>query len=107
MPTKSEAPEGVEEEVVLFVAGTRFPRCPQVAGALSGDATLRAWAERLRDRRRTKLVDSFEGESSKRLQAIAERHTPELARSWKFRMNMRMDDFLSVMEKFGSDHGRT
>lgn len=74
-----------------------------VAGTLSGDATLCAWAERLRDRRRTKLVDFFAVASSKRLQALAERNTPDLARSWNFRLNMKMDDFRSVMEKFGSD----
>lgn len=73
-----------------------------VAAALTGDRTLNRWAERLRDGRRTKVVDYFEGSSSKRLQALAERNTPKLARDWKFRLNMTMDDFASVMQKFGA-----
>jgi hypothetical protein len=74
-----------------------------VAGTLTDDATLCGWAERLRDKRRTKVVDFFSGVSGKRLQALAERNTPELAGRWNFRLNMPMDDFHSLMVKFGSD----
>jgi hypothetical protein len=74
-----------------------------VAAALTDDATLCAWAERLHDKRRSKVVDFFSDASSKRLQALAERNTPDLARHWNYRLNMSMDDFRSVMVKFGSD----
>jgi hypothetical protein len=74
-----------------------------VAAALSGDKTLRAHAERLRDKRRTKPVDFFAGTSSKRLRELAERKTPALARAWNFRLNMSMDDFRSVLDKFPLD----
>lgn len=71
-----------------------------VACTLSGDQTLGAWAERLKDKRRSKLHDFFEEASSPRLQALAERNTPELARAWNYRLNMTLDDFRSVLEKF-------
>lgn len=74
-----------------------------VASVLSGDRTLRAWAERLKDARRTRLDDFFTGSSSKRLRRLAERNTPALARAWNFRLNMTMSDFRSVMEKFALD----
>lgn len=77
-----------------------------VAGELSGDATVSAWAERLRDKRRTKRADYFAEASSKRLQALAERNTPALARAWNFRLNMSLDDFRSVMDKFPERVGR-
>jgi hypothetical protein len=79
-----------------------------LAAALSGDKTLRAWAGRLRDKRRTRPVDFFPEASSKRLQALAERNSPPLARAWSFRLNMSMDDFRSVMDKFPlDDHVRS
>jgi hypothetical protein len=71
-----------------------------LAGTLSGDRMLSSWSERLRDKRRTKPVDFFPDSGSKRLRALAERNTPELARAWGFRLNMSMDDFRGVMEKF-------
>ncbi len=76
-----------------------------VAVALSGDKTLRTWSEQLRDKRRTKPVDFFEGPtpSSKRLRELAERNTPELARAWNYRLNMTLDDFRSVVEKLPLD----
>lgn len=74
-----------------------------LAGVLSGDEMLRAWSERLKDKRRTKLLDFFEGSSSPRLRALAERNTPDLARAWNYRLNMTLDDFRDVMEKFPHD----
>jgi hypothetical protein len=74
-----------------------------LAASLSGDKTMRTWSKRLKDKRRTKPVDFFPEASSKRLRALAERNTPALARAWSFRLNMSMDDFRSVMEKFPLD----
>jgi DNA-binding transcriptional ArsR family regulator len=71
-----------------------------VAGELGGSRTLQAWADQLKDKRRTTVVDFFGHASSKRLQALAERNTPALARAWNFRLNLTMDDFRSVTEKF-------
>ena len=47
-----------------------------VAAALAGDERLNAWAERLRDKRRTKMVDFFVDATSPRLRALADRNTP-------------------------------
>jgi hypothetical protein len=74
-----------------------------LAGALARDPTLRAWAGRLRDKRRTKPVDFFAAATSTRLRELAERNSPQLARAWNFRLNMKLDDFRSVMEKFPVD----
>jgi hypothetical protein len=71
-----------------------------IAAALSGDVVLADWAERLRDKRRTKVVDFFAGKSSARLRQLADRNTPDLARSWNYRLNLRLEDFRSVLEKF-------
>ncbi|MGD8861166.1 MAG: hypothetical protein PVI30_14255 [Myxococcales bacterium] len=74
-----------------------------VAAELSGDEQLQAWSSRLQDRRRKKVQNFFSGVQSPRLRALAERNTPQLAKRWHYRMNMAMDDFRSVMEKF-SEH---
>ena len=74
-----------------------------VASAVSNDKQLRGWSEQLRDRRRSKPSDFFEGSSSKRLRELAERNTPALARAWNYRLNMTLADFRSVADKFPFD----
>ena len=49
------------------------------------------------------MVDFFADATSPRLRALAERNTPDLARDWNYRLNMSMDDFRTVLEKFPLD----
>lgn len=74
-----------------------------VAAKVTGDRQLAKWSQRLRDKRRTKLVDFFPRSSKGRLRELAERNTPPLARRWSFRLNMDLADFEAVFRKFSLD----
>lgn len=68
----------------------------ELAGELGGDRRLGGLAEGLRDRRVTALRDFF-------LVAGSKRSTPRdfaLATKWGFRMNLDLDAFRTLFEKF-------
>jgi hypothetical protein len=68
---------------------------------LSGDDRLRQWARPMRDHRRTLTRDFFFAASSSKLQrGLAEERTPDVARRWGFRMNMDVESFRSLFERF-------
>lgn len=67
---------------------------------LSGDPRFAAWAESLRDRRRTRVRYLFRRDERSALsREIAERHTPDCARRWNLRGNMTLDGYASMFGK--------
>lgn len=70
-----------------------------VAGQLGGKRELRQAAVRFRDRRLSRNRPFFAGET-RRSRVLAEKRSPDLARRWGWRMNMGLDSFASVFEKF-------
>lgn len=77
-----------------------------LTGQLTGDRELKRWAATFRDRRVHDVRDFFEAPSSPGSRELAERRTPELARRWRFRMNMGLDSFMGPLEKFGHARSR-
>jgi len=74
-----------------------------LAHVLSNDARFAAWARPLHDRRCTAQQPFFHTASRSSLQRRAEREsTPAVARRWGLLMNMDMDAFRTVFEKFVS-----
>ena len=71
----------------------------EVAGQLGHRPALVQEAARFFDRRRTRARPFFLGES-KYSRALAEKRTPTVARRWGWRMNMGLDSFASVFDKF-------
>lgn len=72
-----------------------------LTGLLLRDPALPAFAARFRDSRVRKAQDFFALPRGKRMHALAEANTPELARRWHFRMNTRLQSFRDHFEKFG------
>jgi hypothetical protein len=70
-----------------------------VAGQLGGNRELSQESVRFRDRRLSRNRAFFVGET-RRSRALAEKRSPALARRWGWRMNMGLDSFASVFEKF-------
>ncbi len=87
---RAVAKHGHKHETGLFLA---------LAAELSDDQTLAAWAEELRDKRRVKTQDFFASATSPRLQRLAERNTPAVARAWHFRLNMPLEAFRTTLER--------
>jgi hypothetical protein len=68
---------------------------------LSGDARWADWSRPLRDRRRKVANDFFHGTTaSRRQRRLAEERSPDVARRWGFRMNMDIESFRSLFERF-------
>jgi hypothetical protein len=57
----------------------------------------------LLDRRRRKPRAFFTGPRTSRRLAAAERNTPAVARRWHFRMNMGLDAFQTLFDKWVTD----
>lgn len=74
----------------------------ELTGNLAGDQDLVDLARRLRDRRVRKERDFFPGDDDPCARELAEARTPDVARQWKFRMNMTLETFASTFRKFAS-----
>jgi hypothetical protein len=72
----------------------------ELAGELGGDKALVKAARRLRDRRRTKVRPFFVGPLGPHAAAAARRNTPKEALRWGYVMNMGLDSFKAVFDKF-------
>lgn len=75
----------------------------ELAGTLAGDREMVRRARTVLDHRRRRPVDFFGGRPTARQLAAAERNTPPVARRWKLRMNMGMDAFRALFDKWISD----
>ncbi len=71
-----------------------------LTGLLLRDPTLAAFAARFRDSRVRNAQDFFALSRGRRMRRLAEANAPELARSWHFRMNTRIQSFRNHFEKF-------
>ena len=72
-----------------------------LTGELSRDERLSEWSKSLRDHRFKAVRDFFWERSRSGLQRrLAEERTPEVARRWGFRMNMDLESFRSLFERF-------
>ena len=74
----------------------------ELAGRLGGDPALVQAARRLRDRRRTKARPFFAGPLGPRAAAAARRNSPKEALRWGYVMNMGVDSFRAMFEKFAT-----
>jgi len=72
----------------------------ELAGSLGGDATLVEAARALKDGRRRRVRMFFHGPHGRYALALTVRNTPKEARRWGYLMNMGLDSFRSVFEKF-------
>ena len=72
----------------------------ELAGWLGGDAHLAQAARRLRDKRRTRIRPFFAGPRGTHAAAAARRNTPKEALRWGYVMNMGLDSFKAMFEKF-------
>ena len=72
----------------------------ELAGQLGGDPTLAQVARSLRDRRRTKARPFFAGPLGPHAAAAARRNTPKEALRWGYVLNMGLDSFKAMFEKF-------
>jgi hypothetical protein len=72
----------------------------ELAGRLGDDSALVQAARGLRDRRRTKTRQFFAGPLGPHAAALARRNTPKEALRWGYVMNMPLDSFRTLFEKF-------
>jgi hypothetical protein len=72
----------------------------ELAGQLGGESRLVETARALRDRRRKKVRMFFAGPHGARALAATRRNTPKEALEWGYLMNMGLDSFRSIFEKF-------
>ena len=72
----------------------------ELAGQLGDDRALVQAARRLRDKRRTKTRQFFAGSLGPHVAALARRNTPKEALRWGYFMNMGLDSFRTLFEKF-------
>lgn len=75
-----------------------------LAGLLGGDAALARVARNLKDKRRKRERIFFDGSHGRYASRLARRNTPARARRWGFLMNMDLDAFKSVFDKFAEAH---
>jgi hypothetical protein len=71
-----------------------------LTGTLLNDSKLLDYAWKLRDSRVRRMQDFFKLARGERAQVLAEANTPDLARSWFFRMNTSIASFQSHFDKF-------
>ena len=67
---------------------------------LAGDRELETLAHTLRDRRVRRTKNFFHGVEGKHARHLSELRTPPVARDWKFRMDMDMENFRQLYRKF-------
>jgi hypothetical protein len=72
----------------------------ELAGRFGGDAHLVRYARALKDRRRTGSRPFFTGPQGPHAAAIARRNTPKEALRWGYVMNMGLDSFKAMFDKF-------
>lgn len=72
----------------------------ELAGRFGGDADLVRAALALRDRRRTGTRPFFTGPQGPHAAAVARRNTPKEALRWGYVMNMGLDSFKAIFDKF-------
>ncbi|CAN5513757.1 hypothetical protein BH10BDE1_BH10BDE1_13800 [soil metagenome] len=72
----------------------------ELTSELSGLSRLKTESRKFRDRRIVETKSFFEESESKLMRALSERNTPDVARRWKFRMNMSFDTFKSTFDRF-------
>lgn len=72
----------------------------ELTGMLANDRHLRSLAATLKDRRFKKVRDFFEFPQGKFSKQLAEQRTPLVAREWRFRLDMDMDNFRQFYSKF-------
>jgi hypothetical protein len=72
----------------------------ELAGHLGHEPTLIQAARRLRDRRRTAVRLFFSNAHGPIAMAMARRYTPQVARRWGYLMNMAVDSFRTLFDKF-------
>lgn len=75
-----------------------------LTGRLSRDPSLAKFAKRFRDDRTRRAEDFFLFPQGDRARGLAEENTPSLAREWFFRMNMPVEGFESLFQKFVKPH---
>lgn len=75
-----------------------------LAGLLGGDAALVRSARSLKDKRRRRERSFFDGPHGQYATLLARRNTPAKARWWGYLMNMDLDAFKSVFDKFAEAH---
>lgn len=73
---------------------------------LSGDRRLRNAAAALRPTRPPTATKFFTRRESPLARMVAEERTPPVARMWGYRMNMPMESFRSLFEKFSAFDGQ-
>jgi DNA-binding transcriptional ArsR family regulator len=71
-----------------------------LTGLLAKDNSLRSLAQSLKDRRVSRIKDFFDGPHGQHAARLAEMRTPPIARDWKFRMDMSMESFEQLFDKF-------
>lgn len=72
----------------------------ELTGLLANDHYLRSLAATFKDRRFTKVRNFFELSQGKFSEQLAELRTPQVAREWRFRLDMDMDNFRRFYTKF-------
>lgn len=72
----------------------------ELAGRLGHEPTLVQAARRLRDRRRTAVRQFFTRTHGPIAMAMARRYSPQVARRWGYLMNMPVDSFRTLFDKF-------
>ena len=75
-----------------------------LAGLLGGDTALVRSARNLKDKRRKRERTFFDGPHGHYATLLARRNTPARARWWGYLMNMDLDTFKSVFDKFAEAH---
>lgn len=71
----------------------------ELSAILAKSPKLKKLSLEFRDRRVKETKDFFET-NSPLLRKLSEKNTPDVARRWKFRMNMSMDSFQSTFNRF-------
>ncbi len=71
-----------------------------LTGELADNPDLQAKADSMRDKRFKKMRDFFRGNSGPYASQLADLNTPSVARKWHYRMNMKMDAFGSMFNKY-------
>jgi hypothetical protein len=94
---KEAAKRGREKQAVGFFLA--------LTGQLGGDRRLTHWAKAFKDSRVRAVHDFFDVPTTTSGRRRATEMTPAVARRWKYRMNMGVDSFQSLFDKFAHDRG--
>lgn len=71
-----------------------------LTGELADNPVLQAKADSMRDKRFKKTRDFFKGKLGPYSSRLVDLNTPPIARKWHYRMNMNMDSFGSMFNKY-------